>query len=330
MKIMAFFLGMNLLLMSAKASADEKEEKGEKAKKHFLKGKALVEEGDYEKAIVELNASYELNPVPVVIYNIAICYDKLHKYANAMKYYRLFFIKKEDLSKEMKKDISDRIEELDEFIGLLALEVDVKGAEVIIDGALVGHTPLEAVFVETGEHDLSLRKVGFHDVKKKFTVVSGETTELTFNMVKVGEGGGEKQKKRLDEKRDEKEHDTGASESGTGKKKPGKRVNAAVFWSLVGLTGAAALSSVVTGALTVKKSRDVGKMYEDEEWQSVRDEGKRLAITTDVLIGISAASGITALVLYFFTDFRKEKKTTISLMPGFESKSVFIGYERSF
>jgi len=81
------------LAAPAGAIAQDAENKEDEAKKHFMTGKKLVEEGAHAQAIVELKASYELSPVPIVLYNIAVAYDTLHKYAAASTYYAEFLEK---------------------------------------------------------------------------------------------------------------------------------------------------------------------------------------------------------------------------------------------
>lgn len=289
----------------------------QKAKKHFLTGKAFVEEGAYEAAVVELEASYELNPVSIVLYNLGLCHDQLHRYAEAFKYYQRFLDESEGKYQKIRKKVSVRIEAINGFIGSLELNVNMKGAEVIIDDKLAGHTPLEAMLLESGEHDIAVRKTGYLTVEKKFTVISGETTQLMFDLeaavVTV------KQKEEKDPVEPVK------------KKEKKKKLSPAAFAVFAGLTGAAALSLTVTGALALKKNNEVKGMYEDESGlQSIRDERDRLALSTDVLIGVAAASAVTTLVLYFFTDFKKEKKAMVTITPSLQGRGVSLGLGAEF
>jgi hypothetical protein len=298
-----------------KKALEEQEEKENLAKEHFLKGKALVEEGAWQKAIIELKASYELNPNAVVLYNIGICYDELTRYAEAVQYYSLFIEQAGDKFKEVLPEVQLRVDELSQFLGFLKLQVNVEGAEIMLDGNFMGLTPLEELTIETGEHELAIRKQGYHEIDRKVTIVSGQTVELSIAL-----------------KRDEplpavKEP---APPPGPARKK----VHPAAFWSLVGLTAAAAAAAVVTGSLAVVKDGDVEDYYRDEDgWKSAADEGKKLAISTDILIGAAAAAGAGALILFFFTDFGKsvkEKKKPTALAPGIGPGGIMIKYETRF
>jgi hypothetical protein len=283
------------------------------AKEHFLKGKALVEEGAWEKAIIELRASYELNPNPIALYNTAICYDELTRYAEAVTYYTLFVEQAGEKYKEVLAEVQARIKELSTFLGTLKLTVDPPGAEVRIDGSVAGVAPLSPITIETGEHELSVTLDGYKDIETKVVIVSGQTKELALTMAKPPP--------------------VTVVQPPVPEKKSRKTLHPAIFWSMVGLAGAAAAGAVVTGSLAIGKDRKVGEYYEDETgWGSLRDEGKKLALSTDILIGVAAASGASALVLFFFTAFEKKKKEKppVALTMGADGKALGIVYEGSF
>jgi len=320
---LAAAVSLAAVLMAGPGLADDKE----LAKEHFLRGKALVEEGAYEKAIVELEASYGLNPAPIVLYNMGVCFDQLHQYADALKYYNLYLTEEKSLPEEMKEDVANRIEKLGKFIGLLELEADVAGAEILIDDKLVGMTPAGEIFIETGNHDLVVRKPGYGEYKKKVKIVSGETTKISVALQKSEETGDAPlpaEKVPVEPSVDDGEQ--------MPEKKKGRKLGPAAFAAAVGLTGAFAVSAAVVGALAVKKNNEVGDMYEDQGWQDVMDERDRLALATDVLIGLAAGAAVASIVLIFFTDFKKEKRAKggALLLPDPGNGSLTMGYQGVF
>jgi len=307
-----------LAIMQSHAVAQTEEDKG-KAKEHFFKAKELVEEGAWKKAIMEFEASYDLNPVPMVLFNMAVCYDKLTEYARASNFYRRFLAEGKDASQEMKDEADTRIKELGKFLGLVKLNVsgimegEAAGAEVIVDGNLIGKTPLGVFFLETGEHEILLRKEGYFDSKKKFKVISGETTSLKMNLkkqaTKVVEGKQlpaklTEQKPHFEKKVEEEKPTAPPVEA----RKEKNKLGTGPFWAGLGLTLAFGATAIVTGALALQKDKEVAGMKDNEDWQDLRAESDNLALTTDVLIGLGGASAITTLVLVFFTDFKKGKK----------------------
>jgi hypothetical protein len=324
-------------VMPCRAQAGDTVDKA-KAKEHFFKAKTLFEEGALEKAIVEFNASYEFNPVPMVIFNIAVCYDKLTRFAEAITYYKKFLDAGKGAPADMVEEAKTRVPELEKFTGSVKLKTGVSGAEVSVDGKAVGMTPLGAFYVEAGEHELVLKKEGFDDARKKFKVVSGEETILVVEMKKAVPGKVETAEapplpagqtgKPAEAKPSEKPSGTqGGMAKGGIKKLP----SAAPFWTMLSLTAALGLTAAVTGGLALKKDRQVSEMHvSDPGWQDLRDESHRLALTTDILLGVGASAAVTAIVLAVFTDFRKEKKARVSIGLSPAGSAWLIGLSGSF
>ena len=61
-------------------------------------------------------------------------------------------------------------EEISPGIGLITLNITPEGAQVRIDGELVGDTPLESVSVEAGEHELRIRFPGYQEFTTRVKV----------------------------------------------------------------------------------------------------------------------------------------------------------------
>jgi hypothetical protein len=297
------------------------------AKDHFLKGKALVEEGAYEQAIVELEASYKLNPVPIVVYNIALCYDQLHRYGEAVKHYSRFIETSKDSEQEklLKAEVEKRMEVLKGFIGTLELEVSEEGAEIIIDDTLVGLSPSDPIFIETGEHEVIVRKTGFYEIKKRVKVVSDSVTKKSFDLMKIESLAGPEAEGGETGDDDASGYALPAAEPSTRRK-----LKPAVLWSMLGVTGALVVGAAVTGGLAIKDNNALGDMDRSDDWKTVADRRDALALTTDVLIGAAAASAVTSLVLIFFTDFKKEKKTGAFLGPSRDGGAWILGYSGRF
>jgi hypothetical protein len=293
-----------LLLRSVPAAADDET----KAKEHYFKGKQLVEEEAYDKAIIELETSYELNPVPNVLYNLALCYDQLQKYADAVRYYHRYLDEEKNPPEDIRTLVEERILKLNQFLGSLKVTADVDGAEVYIDGKKIGETPLGITLVETGTYDLAVKAAGYVDIEEEITIVSGETATRDFAMT---------------------ESEKAAAKAGPegGKKKLGP----AAFGATIALTAALGITAIGVGAAAVRKDRKLADMTTaDTGWKGVRDDRDRLALATDVLIGLASAAAVTSLVLVFFTSFKKEKKTSLILAPDLRAGSFVAGLQGSF
>jgi hypothetical protein len=71
-------------------------------------------------------------------------------------------------------------------VGLVRVDVDMAGADVFVDGALVGRSPLGAgVRVTTGQRRVEVRAPGFHTVVETPLVAAGKTASLIVHMHRV-------------------------------------------------------------------------------------------------------------------------------------------------
>lgn len=301
------------------------------AQEHFEKGAALVKLGELEKAAVELKLSYELNPVPLVLYNIAVCYDELGSYAESARYYKMYLLKTAGKPDKKQDSVKKRLEELKEELGTLQLSVSEDMAEIVIDGQSVGFSPLEALYLDPGSHEISVRKTGFEDTEGVLSILGGETKTVSISLVKVGSSG-----KAVDAGKQAspgfaevypKPDEEAVQPTGRKKKKP---VPAGAFYSMVALTGASLISAVVMGALVVKKDGEVKDMVESPEANDLYDEKTRLARATDAMIVFTSAFAVTSLVLGFYTDFKREKPSKLSLTAGSGGSSFQLGLGGTF
>jgi len=296
------------------------------AQEHFEKGAALVKIGELEKAAVELKLSYELDPVPLVLYNIAVCYDELGSFAESARYYKMYLLKTAGKPDKKQDAVKKRLEELKGQLGALQLSVSEDMAAIVIDGQSVGFSPLESLYLDPGSHEISVSKTGFQSAGGVLSIQAGETKTVTISLVKAGENGQGASPgfAEVYSKPDE----TEAAQKGQKKKE--KPVPAGAFYSMVALTGASLLSAVIMGALVVKKDGEVRDMVESPEANDLYEEKTRLARATDAMIVFTSAFAVTALVLGFYTDFRRETKSKLSLAGGSDGSSFLLGLGGTF
>lgn len=284
-------LGLIAVLFCQQAAADDTGE----AEERFKKGLMLVDEGDCANAVVEFEESYRLFPAPVVLYNMALCYDDLHQYSKSMKYYKQFMTEAENLTPQQNATIMDRIKKLEKYLGILDIGCNVDGASVFIDDEEVGTTPMEATYVETGQHKLTIKMSDYDDFVKKFKMVSGSTVKIDAELKKTKVSGGGL---------------GGGGGSGEGTKKSRKKLKPAVFFGMLGASLALGAGAAVVGGLNIKAHNDfMDTPYsETEKWNDLKDKGEMYNIIFLSLIGVTGAAVVTTAVLSAFTDFSKLKK----------------------
>lgn len=63
-------------------------------------------------------------------------------------------------------------------VGILKIAIDPVGAEVLLDGELIGHSPLDLNNVAAGSHELQLRKTNFKAFTSRMNIEPGQTQEF--------------------------------------------------------------------------------------------------------------------------------------------------------
>lgn len=274
----------------------------DEAKERFKRGLMFVDEGDCGKALVEFEASHEIYPTAVVLYNMALCNDDLHKNAEALKYYSQYLDEAEGISKDKEEAIRERVGQLEKMVGRLSVTCNVAGASVLVDDREIGGAPLEGVYVEIGSHELVVTKSGYEDYSAEISVVSGKTKEIDVEL----------------EQQEEVEDDEIMGETGKEEEKPGKKktVPASAFWGMLGATLALGAGAVVVGGLNVNnRNKFLDTDYSDEDtWKDLKDRGETYNTVFLSLVGVAGAAAVATIVLGVFTDFKKGKKTGTETM----------------
>lgn len=94
----------------------------------------------------------------------------------------------------------------------------------------------------------------------------------------------------------------------------------AIFWALAGVTAASTLAMAVTGGVALANHQEFENLYSDVDgYTELQADGQRLTLATDVLLGVTAASAISTLILAFFTNWRR---SDIALGPGTNGLSL--------
>lgn len=82
---------------------------------------------------------------------------------------------------DKKRYAEERLALAKKEIGTLRIKVNVADAEVLVDGARVGVSPLDAeVFVEAGAHAVEARRAGYREARESVQVGKGEEREVAL------------------------------------------------------------------------------------------------------------------------------------------------------
>jgi tetratricopeptide (TPR) repeat protein len=160
------------------------------AREHFVRGVELYDEGEYEPALAEFRRSHELQAVPGVLINVALCLEELHRYDDAISTYREYLRTAERASADRRRAAEEAIALLEERIASVTIEVDRPGAEILIDGRSVGTSPLPAPLrLAAGVRVIEVRLEGFVSVREELEVAGRVAREIPIRLAPLDRNG---------------------------------------------------------------------------------------------------------------------------------------------
>ena len=311
--VISVCVGVFLLAASSRGHAQTREEK-ERARKLFIKGKALFAKKNYKKAVEAFKAAYFFWKRKEIQFNIALAYFNLDKEIQAVTHLRRYL---EKCTTEERKLVPKPLMALQQKVGVLIVQMPKDEAEIWVNGRLEGQGRVELV-VMPGEMKVAIKVDNEQVAKKSIQVDAGtqKVWELTTIPSKApspgggnggaGVGGG-----------------TTGGTGGTVKKKKGiGRLHWAYFTAAAGLTVVAGAVVAGMGVKTLQIKDD----YDEKGTDSLEKKGKNFKLGTNVMIGVTAAAGVAAAVLAVFTNWsgdEDEKPTsTTKVTPMVSPNSV--------
>jgi hypothetical protein len=154
------------------------------AREAYQAATTLVDAHDFASALAKYKEAYDASNDPRLLFDMAVCERDLHAYAR-MQGLLLRYLREagDTLSSEQRTDIDAALAAIHALVGTVNLAVSEAGAEVTVDGEIVGTTPLGAPFaVDAGKHSLAVKKRGFDTVEENIDVPGGNeaTVAITF------------------------------------------------------------------------------------------------------------------------------------------------------
>jgi hypothetical protein len=153
------------------------------SEEHFQRGLRLWDQSDFKGALVQLRRSYELNPKPDILYNVAFVLVRLDDPVPAVEALDRILRDPGSLPAERVETARRTREEQASHIGQLLVRSNVD-ASLSLDGVLIGRTPMTAaVPVGRGRHWLTASAEGQSPFVDHFEIGGGQTLELPINLV---------------------------------------------------------------------------------------------------------------------------------------------------
>lgn len=148
------------------------------AKAHYNTGQDYFAAGRYEAAVKEFIEGHRLSKKPLLLFNIALCYEKLDDAGRVTAYYRQYLKERADAPE--RAEIERKLLVLAPRVATVSLTSPVAGAELYLDGELVGKAPVEPVLVTAGRHHFEARFADHAPTKIDAELPGGRSTTIAL------------------------------------------------------------------------------------------------------------------------------------------------------
>lgn len=165
------------------------EEPWRAARTHYQQGVELAKRGDYKAALEEFNAAYAASPHFAVLYNIGQAEVALGRPQRAIDVLERYLRDgKDDVPPERRRAVEAQIAQLESVFASLSVATDPPGAQITVDGAVVGRSPLPATRVAAGSHVVTAVRPNAPAVTRVVLLREGERQALDLPLP-AQEGG---------------------------------------------------------------------------------------------------------------------------------------------
>jgi tetratricopeptide (TPR) repeat protein len=144
----------------------------------------LYDEGAYDAALSELKRAYELAPTFRILYNLGVMSLAVHDHAGAMQYFESYLEEgAAAVSSDVREQVAETLRELALRVAMVTIQVNVAGAQVLIDDRPVGTAPLEsALRLNAGSRRFSAHADGWLPDSKVLSLAGGDRARIALEL----------------------------------------------------------------------------------------------------------------------------------------------------
>ncbi|MFO0667741.1 MAG: PEGA domain-containing protein [Polyangiaceae bacterium] len=160
------------------------------AQAKFEKGLKLFEDGAFQLALLEFQASREKFPTRAATRNAALVLRKLERFDEAIEMWETLEREFPNLPPaELAQSVQEK-KELAALVGFLSFDVNEADAAIFLDGREIGKSPLTtSIRVAGGRHQIRIYKEAFAPFEKPVDVASGAVVKVAAKLSPLQRGG---------------------------------------------------------------------------------------------------------------------------------------------
>lgn len=304
-----FALIVALTAQSVPAFADKEkpaptEAQKAEARARYDRGMKLYDQGAYEAALVELRRAYELHPTYKILYNLGLIHKQLNDHAQALDAFNGYLNeggKKVDAKRHA--EVEKYIAELKPLVATLDIQVDVAGAEITVDDAVVGTSPLAGtITVNAGKRKISAKVAGKPAATRVLTVAGSDAVTIKLEL---------EDPKAATAPPTKSPETARPIETGEPKRQ--------IPWLAWGVTGALAVGAGTFGFLALRSSSDLSDKRSSpsttrDDLNDASSRTKTYALVTDILlVGTVAAASVSVYLTLKAPKTKDTAKSTVQV-----------------
>jgi hypothetical protein len=272
------------------------------AHRHALE---LFDRGQHAEALAEFKRAFGLAPSFRIQYNIGLCYAALGDAAAAVEAFSSYLHGgAERIPAPRRQQVEAEITRLSKLLAWLRIEAQEPGAEVSVDGSLLGQGPVSRQLrLNTGRHTVAVRSSDGTLKTQTVTLGAGEEQALHFDAVHSGAPS------------------LAPPPSSSAPDPKPSTSQRQVPWLAWGVTGALGVTAGVTGVLALgarsdEKDAHAREGVKRDDLISARDKVENLALATDILLATTALAAGVSVWLTLRSGHAERSQTSLSIAPG--------------
>jgi len=155
------------------------------AREEYDRARAAFQRGDYKACVDALERAQKQSPEPRLFWNSAACEKKLGHYAKAIHYVERYVIASaSSLTDAEKKEAAQFLEASRAYVARVTVISNVEGAQVLVDGELVGTTPFShPIVVDEGDHSVRYVRAGYATFETNEKALGGAELRWAVELV---------------------------------------------------------------------------------------------------------------------------------------------------
>jgi hypothetical protein len=156
------------------------------ARAEYEAGKLLYQDGDFQNAMIKFQRVYELSHDGRLLWNIAVCEKNLRHYTRVLTTLDRYLVEAGSvISAADRQEASDLAAAAKPLVSALRVTVTEPGAEILVDDASVGTSPLaNVVWLDLGKRKIHVQKAGWKPFDRALDVAGGTELTLTATLEK--------------------------------------------------------------------------------------------------------------------------------------------------